>query len=118
MMAEAMIIGVHGFGQDHYDVRAIQWAYDSQKEYLVLILLGEDKHIPLKICNLSNVIPKEFVLRVTKNKKAKAMHRDIFELRYEEHNDALIEAAQRFFDSPKNSWTTDEIVKALQRMEM
>ena len=119
MIAQACVIGVVRYG-DEKILTGLQWAYDSEQECLILILYGKDMHIPIDHIALTNVIPKEFVLKVTKNKRKirKPRHTHIVEKKYAERNETLIEIAQTIFDSKKKTWTKNELIKFFQDAEI
>ena len=121
-MMHAFVIGVVHFGsyKSPLKVYRLRWAYDSEDESLSVILYGEDNHIPLDIVQLTNVIPKEFVLKVTKEKRKikKVRHSHIIEYRLHERNNVLMELAQDIHDSDKKTWNKEELIKYFQAMEM
>ena len=122
MMFDACIIGVVGFGTDNppLEIRALQWGYNSEDECLVLALLGTDCQTVVDMVSLTNVIPKEFVLKVTHNKRKLQKVRDthIVEKRLHERNLALMELAQYFSDADKKTWNAKELIKICQAREM
>lgn len=118
-MLRSGIIGVVGFGKDPLTVGALQWTYDYENHCLSLILLGNDRQIPIDIISLSNVVPKEFVKEyLTDKRRTKVKETKIVENIHEERNDLLRELAQYVSDSKRESWNKEDLIKFYQAMEM
>lgn len=121
-MFDACIIGVVGFGTGNpsLEIRALQWGYNFEDECLVLALLGKDCQTVVDMVSLTNVIPKEFVLKITKDKRKLKKVRDthIVEKRLHERNTVLMELAQFFSDADKKLWDSEALIKICKARQM